>query len=105
MLEHLRLLLLLHLDLELFEPLCLCFVLDTLLPSLQVGLVVDAYQLVLVFVDVVSLRHAVLDDGVPEVGLLLDLPFLLLNALEEVVIVLLLLVQDLVGSSSGGRDL
>ena len=105
MLEHLRLLLLLHLDLELFEPLGLCLILDSFLAGLQVGLMVYTYQLILVLVDVVCLGHSVLDDCIPKVGLLLDLPFLFLNALEEVIVVLLLLVQDLIGSSAGGLDL
>ena len=92
MLKHLRLLLLLHLDLELLEPLGFSLILDTFLSGLEVGLVVNADQLVLILVDVVSLRHSILDDCISEVGLFLDLPFLLLNALEEVVVVLLLLV-------------
>lgn len=55
MLQHLLSHLSLHLDLPLSKPLFLCLILDPLLPSLDIGLMVDPHQLILGLLDVVRL--------------------------------------------------
>lgn len=95
---------LLHLDLVLNESLLLSLILHPFLSCLDIRFMVYGDQLVLVLLNVVDLALAILNDSVSKVILFLDLSTFFLDSFDELVVVLLLLLQDLVGSFASCGD-